>query len=172
MTKPALLLNADGAPLQYFPLSLVNWKVAIKLVYLEHVVVIAEHEDCCVHSPSLTMQVPSIIMLKSYHKVAHTVQLSRTNIFLRDGNTCQYCGQVFERRALTLDHVKPKSKGGENSWENLVTACSPCNTSKGSDYIRPLNSPILPTIREMVRQYNKHHRMNWTAEWEHYLKVK
>lgn len=172
MTKPALLLNADGAPLQYFPLSLVNWKVAIKLVYLEHVVVIAEHEDCCVHSPSLTMQVPSIIMLKSYHKVAHTVQLSRTNIFLRDGNTCQYCGHVFERRALTLDHVKPKSKGGENSWENLVTACSPCNTSKGSEYIKPLNNPLLPTIREMVRQYNKHHQMNWTAEWEHYLKVK
>lgn len=169
MSKPCLLLNADGAPLQYFPLSLIDWKVSIRLVYTQHVVVIAVHEDAVVRSPSIVMQVPSVIMLKKYQKVPHKVTLSRSNIFLRDGNKCQYCGEVFDKRMLTVDHVVPRSQGGVDSWDNLVTSCSPCNTLKGSNKVNPLNKPISPSIKSLLIQYYKLNSNSWINDWRSYI---
>ncbi len=169
MTKPCLLLNADGVPLQYFPLSVVDWKTAIRLVYTDHVIIISEYDNCYVHSPSMKMKVPSTIMLKNYHNIKHSIQLSRSNIFLRDGNTCQYCGQVFKKRELTIDHVIPRARGGANSWENLVTACSPCNLFKGCKEIEPINKPVLPTIRIMLKQYQQLGSKSWANSWKNYL---
>ena len=171
MTKPCLLLNADGAPLQYFPLSLIDWKVSVRLVHTQHVVIIAVHENTVVRSPSTIMQVPSIIMLKKYHKVPQKITPSRNNIFLRDGNKCQYCGEIFEKRMLTVDHVIPRSQGGVDSWSNLVTSCSPCNTLKGSSKIRPLKKPISPSIKSLLIQYYKLNNSGWVKDWRDYIGV-
>ena len=60
------------------------------------------------------------------------VKFTRANIFERDKNTCQYCGRIFEKRDLNLDHVIPRDKGGLTTWENIVCSCIACNTRKGN----------------------------------------
>ncbi|MEM1418500.1 MAG: HNH endonuclease, partial [Myxococcota bacterium] len=75
------------------------------------------------------LRVPRLVLLADYNRVPRTpLRLSRRNVFLRDEQTCQYCGS---RSDLTLDHVLPRSRGGASSWENLVACCRECNLSKG-----------------------------------------
>jgi 5-methylcytosine-specific restriction endonuclease McrA len=62
----------------------------------------------------------------------HHVRLNRRNLYARDGNKCQYCGRRFPTSELSIDHVVPQSRGGENSWANLVCACVRCNARKGN----------------------------------------
>lgn len=85
-----------------------------------------------VHTATLTLAVPRIIRLTGYHGFPRErVALTRRNVHARDGNACQYCGTRLAARQLTIDHVIPRSRGGAESWSNLVTACMPCNTRKG-----------------------------------------
>lgn len=74
---------------------------------------------------------PHVIRLLHYVRVPRAIQrkISRRALFARDGHRCVYCGTTSGR--LTLDHVVPRSKGGDSSWENVVTACAPCNLRKG-----------------------------------------
>ncbi len=123
----ALVLNADYKPLSYYPLSLWPWQEAVKSVFLDRVNVLAEYEKT-VASPSFEMRLPSVISLKSYVKPARVPAFTRFNLFLRDRFQCQYCGSGQD---LTFDHVIPRSKGGVTSWENITTACAPCNLKKG-----------------------------------------
>jgi len=85
-----------------------------------------------VHTATLTLAVPRVIRLTDYHGFPRQgVALTRRNVYARDGNACQYCGKRLAARALTIDHVIPRWRGGTESWSNLVTACMPCNTRKG-----------------------------------------
>ncbi len=78
------------------------------------------------------VRVPRVILLTTYDRIPKRhVRFSRHNIFLRDGNTCQFCGKLFKRSNLNLDHVIPRSQGGKTTWENVVTSCLPCNHRKG-----------------------------------------
>jgi 5-methylcytosine-specific restriction endonuclease McrA len=105
---PALVLNADFRPLSYYPLSLWPWEEAVKAVYQDRVDVVSTY-DRVVRSPSMEMQIPSVIALKSYVDQNRAPAFTRFNVFLRDGFTCQYCGTTAE---LTFDHVIPRSRGG------------------------------------------------------------
>jgi len=88
--------------------------------------------DDVVYSSRLILVLPRIIRLLKYNKIPSTeVHLNRRNIYLRDNNTCQYCGKKFPTDKLNLDHVIPKAQGGKDSWENLVCACFNCNQKKG-----------------------------------------
>lgn len=129
---PALVLNADFRPLSYFPLSLWPWQEAVKAAYLDRVVIVAEYEEK-VHSPSVSLAIPSVVVLKDFVKPARSVAFTRFNLFLRDSFTCQYCGAKGE---MTFDHVIPRSKGGRTTWENVVAACGPCNLTKGARTLR------------------------------------
>ena len=85
-----------------------------------------------VHTSRLVIAVPKIIRLFRYDRFPkQQVKLNRRNIYARDESRCQYCGRHFSTKELTLDHVKPRVQGGENSWENLVCACVKCNARKG-----------------------------------------
>jgi 5-methylcytosine-specific restriction endonuclease McrA len=76
--------------------------------------------------------VPKIIRLLGYDKLPKAgVKLNRRNLFARDSNRCQYCGKRFATSELSLDHVVPRSRGGQNTWENIVCACVRCNVRKG-----------------------------------------
>ena len=119
MSSDCLILNGNGKPLSYFPLSAVDWKTAVKLVFTRNVIVIKEHDNWEVRSPSQSFKVPSIVMLRKYYKFSKKVKFSRSNVFLRDMFTCQYCKNVFEKKDLTIDHIIPKSKGGETNWLNF-----------------------------------------------------
>ena len=124
---PALVLNADFRPLSYYPLSLWSWQDAIKAVFLERVNIVEEY-DQAVHSPSLEMKLPSVVSLKTFVKPSTHPAFTRFNVFLRDRFACQYCGSPHH---LTFDHVVPRRLGGRTSWENVATACAPCNMKKG-----------------------------------------
>jgi 5-methylcytosine-specific restriction endonuclease McrA len=161
---PALVLNADFRPLSYFPLSLWSWQEAVKAVVSDRVNVVSEY-DRAVHSPNWTMRLPSVISLKEYIPVARRPAFTRFNVFLRDHFDCQYCGESFPAHDLTFDHVIPRSKGGRTTWENVVTACSPCNLLKGNRLPRechmfPRTRPAQPTsfqLQENGRSFPPNH---------------
>ncbi|WP_310497281.1 HNH endonuclease [Sandarakinorhabdus sp.] len=125
---PALVLNADYTPLSYYPLSIWPWQTAIKAAFLERVDIIAEY-DREIRSPSFAMKLPSVIALRQYVRPASHPAFTRFNLFLRDRFTCQYCGHTGGE--LTFDHVIPRAYGGRTTWENVITACAPCNLKKG-----------------------------------------
>ena len=86
-----------------------------------------------VHTPRLVIAVPRVIRLLRYSgRPQREVRLTRRNVHARDLGRCHYCGNRFPSRELTVDHVIPRSLGGRDTWENLVTACVPCNSRKGS----------------------------------------
>lgn len=85
-----------------------------------------------VRAVNFEIQVPRIIRLTRFEHVPHqSLRFNRRNLFARDGNRCQYCGKSLPTSQLSLDHVIPRSRGGETSWDNVVCACVACNTKKG-----------------------------------------
>ncbi|WP_445680000.1 HNH endonuclease [Radicibacter daui] len=178
---PALVLNADFRPLSYFPLSLLPWQEAIKAVFQDRVNVVCEY-DRVVRSPSMEIRLPSVISLKEYVSSSRKPAFTRFNLFLRDDFTCQYCGSRPGSHSLTFDHVLPRVKGGRTSWENIVTACSPCNSRKGSKTLREVgmhlrHSPERPSawqLQENGRRFppNYLHEswrdfLYWDSELDH-----
>lgn len=89
------------------------------------------HEDW-IRSVNFELQVPRVIRLLIYDRLPRqTIRFNRRNIFARDGNRCQYCGKRFITSELSLDHVRPRSQGGDTTWENIVCCCVKCNVRKG-----------------------------------------
>ena len=174
---PALVLNADYRPLSYYPLSLWTWQEAVKAKFLDRVDIVAEYDEV-VRSPSMSIRIPSVVVLKDFVKPQKRVAFTRFNLFLRDEFRCQYCGTKAE---LTFDHVIPRARGGITSWENVVAACAPCNLRKGSRSLRQSGLslrkvPRQPTAGELLnmgRRFPPNHLheswmdfLYWDAELE------
>ena len=126
--EQALLLNAS-----YEPLKVVDWRKAITLWCQGKVEVIAVH-DREIRSVTVSFKLPSVIRLLRFVRIKRRfdyVPFSRENIYTRDGDTCQYCDELFPRAELTFDHVIPVAQGGRKDWENIVTCCVDCNRRKG-----------------------------------------
>lgn len=122
MNKAVLVLNSS-----FEPISIRSCRRALTLICKDRAIV-QEHTGQEIY-PGIHM--PSVIRLKEFRYIPIRVQiLSRKNIFLRDRNTCMYCGVVFHPSKLTLDHIIPQSRGGANSWQNLVSSCQFCNRKK------------------------------------------
>ncbi len=86
-----------------------------------------------IHTVSFQIRIPKVILLLFFDRLPKKeVKFTRHNIFERDQNTCQYCGGVFERKDLNLDHVIPRDRGGPTTWENIVCSCISCNTHKAN----------------------------------------
>jgi 5-methylcytosine-specific restriction endonuclease McrA len=99
------------------------------------------------------------------------VKFTRHNIFERDQNTCQYCGKVFERKDLNLDHVIPRDRGGPTTWENIVCSCIQCNTRKANHTpyeagMHLIRKPKRPKWRPFI-QIN--FGMTYHESWKHFL---
>lgn len=151
-----LVLNADGQPISLIPPSTIDWKEAITYLWLEKVHVLEWYDDWIVRSCSWETRVPAVIMLKEMHRRRRNPRFSRYNVHLRDLFTCQYCETQFPQAKLTMDHVLPLSKGGKTNWENIVSACHPCNSKKGNDEtIRPKVLPYQPDYFELVSKRRK-----------------
>jgi len=170
---PALALNADFRPLSYFPLSLWSWQEAVKAVFSSRVAVVSEY-DIVAHSPSQEIRLPSVIALKEFIPMDRQPAFTRFNVFLRDGFTCQYCGQPNKAEHLTFDHVVPRARGGRTSWENVVAACSPCNLRKGHKMPKqagmiPLKTPVRPNCYQL-QEVGRHFPPNFLHEsWRDFL---
>jgi len=125
--RPVLVLNAS-----YEPINICAARRALVLI-LKGVASAEEETGADVHSPRHRVRIPSVIRLLEYRRIPHqTRALSRKNILMRDRYTCQYCHRTMPSGELTLDHVIPRSRAGETTWENLVACCHPCNNRKGN----------------------------------------
>ena len=167
---PALVLNADYRPLSYYPLSLWPWQETIKAVFLDRVDVVSTY-DKLVHSPSFEMALPSVVSLKHYVAQDRPPAFTRFNLFLRDKFACQYCSAAHD---LTFDHVVPRAYGGRTTWENVTTACAPCNLRKGGRtpaeaHMNLNHRPFQPNthqLQENGRAFPPHYLH---ATWRDYL---
>lgn len=156
MHSPVLVLNQN-----YEPLNVCTLKRAIVLVFNRKAEVLEAGDDL-IRSATAEFDAPSVIRLYRFIRRPRVrVKLTRREIFTRDNHTCQYCGAVGGD--LTVDHVIPRSRGGEHTWENVVTACRPCNHRKGGKTLqearlRLMREPVEPSagryyvIERRVRQ--------------------
>ena len=97
-----------------------------------------------INTPSMRLRLPEVIVLTAFNRfVKREVRLSRKNIFERDQCTCQYCAKKFSKSDFTIDHVMPRSRGGRDTWENLVLACVRCNIKKGNRTPLEAHMPLL-----------------------------
>jgi len=158
-----LVLNLD-----YQPLNVCNVRRAVVLLDKQKAVVI-EQNGHIVASERARIQSPSVIRL-AYHikRPRPVVKMTRKEVLLRDDHTCQYCGK--RGHDLTLDHVIPRHRGGQHTWENVVAACKACNHRKGGRTVKessmtlartPFRPPSTPShlfssyIRSGERQWFK-----------------
>jgi 5-methylcytosine-specific restriction endonuclease McrA len=165
--KPVLVLNTS-----YEPINVCAARRALILI-LKGVATAEEEHTFCIRSGRRSFRLPSVIRLLEYRRIPHqTRALSRKNILMRDRFTCQYCLKTMPSSELTLDHVIPRSRRGESTWENLVTCCHPCNNRKGNrtpeeagmKLHRPPRPFSLHTSRHLMRLLG-----HGDAQWRKYL---
>jgi 5-methylcytosine-specific restriction endonuclease McrA len=164
MNSKVLVLNQN-----YEPMSVCNAKKAIILLYLGKAELVEAHDGKVVRSVSMALPFPSIVRLSVYIRVPFKkIILSRKNILRRDGHRCQYCGRGD--LPLTVDHVIPKSHGGDDTWENLVCACVQCNNKKGD---RTPEEAEISLIRKPTRpnhvMFIRHFVGRIDERWKPYL---
>jgi 5-methylcytosine-specific restriction endonuclease McrA len=141
-----------------------------------------QEDDDWVRTVNSEIQVPRVIRLIEYDRLPRqTVKFNRRNIFARDNNQCQYCGKKFPTTELSLDHVVPRSQGGQSTWENIVCCCLACNVRKGGrtpkqagmTLIRkpekPKRSPLL-NLKMTHRKYQSWRTFLDNAYWNVELK--
>ena len=150
-------------------MSVINAKKAIILLCLGKVELVEAHNGKRVRSVSSSMPFPSIVRLAFYVRIPYKkIILSRKNILRRDSHRCQYCGR--SDIALTVDHVFPLSRGGEDTWENLVCACVRCNNAKGD---RTPDEAMMPLGRTPIRPnhvtFIRHFVGSMNERWKPYL---
>lgn len=158
-----LVLNAG-----YEPLAVVSFKRAIVLVLNDKATVIERVEGDPVWGAGRAVDRPAVILLTRYVRVPGTrrIPVTRRGVLRRDGHRCAYCG----KSASTVDHVMPRSRGGADSWENLVACCLRCNNIKGNHTPQEMNWELRLLPRPP-------HGTQWTVRgteradprWEPYL---
>ena len=163
LNRAVLVLNAN-----YAPMMVCTAKRAICLDVLNKIDVLANYEEK-VNSPSITFNLPSVIKIRDFVKYDNlSVDLSRKNILSRDEHFCQYCGD--KNSPLTIDHILPKGRGGQDSWENLVTACKPCNQKKGDKTPEEANMQLKRKPKRPNRLHYFYKYVNEKQkEWKPYL---
>ncbi len=158
-----LVLNQD-----YQALAVCSVERAMGLVVLHKAEMVEARPDLVLRSVRLCFPWPSVVRLKRYVRVPYRkVLLTRRNVLRRDDHRCQYCGAT-ER--LTLDHVHPKSRGGPDTWENLIAACVPCNNRKGNKTPEEARMALLrPPFRPSHVMYMRDFVGQDQDDWKPYL---
>jgi 5-methylcytosine-specific restriction endonuclease McrA len=164
MNAKVLILNQN-----YEPMSVISARKAVVLLYLGKAEMIASRDGKRVRAVSMSMPFPSIVRLSVYvHVPFKRIILSRKNILRRDAHRCQFCGRGD--LPLTLDHVVPLSRGGEDTWENLVCACVECNNRKGDRTPEEARMPLRRTPRRPNHvTFIRHFVESLDERWKPYL---
>ena len=162
LNNKVLLLNNS-----YEPISIITAKKAVIMYFLNKVDVVKKSK-IVINSLYLKFNIPEVIKLKNYIYIKHSkIPLTRKNILKRDNNTCQYCGK--NKSEITIDHILPKDKGGNDSWNNLVVACKRCNMIKGNYLLKDIDmqlirKPFEPTKIIYLQNVGKNNK-----SWHPYL---
>lgn len=168
LQRLTLVLNAS-----FEAINVVSGRRAIEMV-MGGKAIVEKPSEHFIRSARLSIPVPSVIRLLVYRRVPRgNRSVSRKTILLRDRFTCQYCMRPFISKMLTLDHVVPRSRGGANSWENLVAACTPCNNRKSAR--TPAEAGMTLAHKPAPIGIHAKHRLLAGAEtgsdWDEYLFV-
>lgn len=158
-----LVLNAS-----YEPLNITSWRRAVVLL-LKGKAEQVEHNGKWVYAG---FPLPTVIRLRYYVRIPYKeIPLTRRNILERDRHTCQYCRYRGEQ--LTLDHVIPRSRGGGDTWENMVAACVRCNVKKGNRTPKEANMPLQYPPRQPYSSLHfeivKNIKGDRNQEWKKYV---
>ena len=159
-----LVLNAS-----YEPLNITSWRRATVLMLKGK----AESlEEDPLHNIRQNVKAPTVIRLRQFIRVPYRdIPLTRKNIFQRDNNCCQYCG--LNNKKLSIDHVLPRSKGGTDNWENVITACLQCNVLKGNrtpeEAKMPLRKKPYKPLNNMSFETTKQIHSGRHKEWSKYV---
>ncbi len=140
-----LVLNAS-----YEPLNITTWRRAMVMMLKGKAESLEEDSSRKIRPDTM---LPTVIRLRQFVRVPFKeLPLTRKNIFHRDRHSCQYCG--YKGQKLSIDHVNPKSRGGTDSWENVTTACLPCNVLKGNRTPQEANMPLRKKHRGPLSSLN------------------
>ena len=162
INKKVLLLNQS-----YEPLMITNVKRAIILIMNKKVDLVEKYNDY-IYTINSSLVAPSVIKLKYYIRFRKTIAPNRKNILKRDNYMCQYCMRV--NVSLTIDHVIPKDKGGSEKWENLVAACSDCNSKKSNKLLKQTNMKLYKKpMKPSHLFYFQKHAYEYQTSWKPYL---
>jgi 5-methylcytosine-specific restriction endonuclease McrA len=139
-----LVLNAS-----YEPLQLISIRRAVVLL-LQEKAELVEATAQRLRAQGFSLEIPLVIRLVRYIKIPRRLRLpcSRRGVLMRDRETCQYCGAQPGRSHLTVDHVVPRSRGGQTTWENVVAACRDCNHRKGGRTPDEANMTLMSKPRQ------------------------
>ncbi len=169
MDANVLVLNAS-----YEAINVCNLRRAMKML-VKGVACMEEVSDLEIRSPTISMKIPLVIRLVNYVHIPHcVVKFSRKNVLIRDQYTCQYCDEHFPPSTLTIDHVKPRSRGGTTVWENVATACKKCNAEKRDRTphearMFPKRSPKAPSIISYL--HLSRNGRSYDDSWKKYLYI-
>jgi 5-methylcytosine-specific restriction endonuclease McrA len=165
MNEPMKALKLDAT---YRPVEVIDAIEALVLCIIGKAKAIETYtKEIC--SPTQSFKVPAVIVLKNIVRYRFGgIVCNKQNVFWRDHNTCQYCAKSFSSEQLTVDHVIPKSRGGEKSWTNLVAACKKCNQKKGCR--TPQESGMIPICKPVKPKVSILKTANQINElWKNYL---
>lgn len=145
----------------YIPIHIITWQKCMSLIYqeaarpLDRDFLTYELKDWMeyslkaedypyVQTVKQNISIPEIIVLKTYDKLPiRDVKYSRQTLFQRDKFKCAYCGNTFDKTSLTIDHIIPRSKGGQSNWSNTISCCKPCNYKKADNTPEGANMKLL-----------------------------
>lgn len=164
MDKLVLVLNAN-----FEPINVCNTRRAIGLILADRASLVMNGRGL-IHTIHQDYPIPSIIRLeKMILRPRPRSLLSRREVFRRDNFTCQYCGK--HSAMLTIDHVIPRSRGGEHTWTNVVAACASCNHHKGGKKLEDAGMRLLRIPREPPTSalYVFGHHLQENQEWTDFL---
>jgi len=136
---------------------------------------VPSENEAYIQTVRLKVRVPKVLLLRKYDRLPmQEVRFTRESLFERDQHRCQYCGNQLPASKLNMDHVIPRAKGGRTSWENIVTACIPCNSRKANRLPHQANmhlikKPTRPRWRPFIsslldKQYD--------SDWESFINLK
>lgn len=172
MAVESLVLNAS-----YAPLGFVSAQRAVCLVLSEKAQILEADESKAFRSASVTVPYPKVVRLFAFVEVPQWVKrkVSRQLLFARDRYTCQYCGrhkhEFRKHERLTVEHVKPKSRGGLTAWDNVVAACNTCNEKKADRlpmeaHMYPATTPKEPRyIALVLLEHADEAQRRWLEGW-------
>lgn len=160
-SNQTLVIDCD-----YRPVCVVTPRRAVNLIFRGAVEVLEKWDEELVKGFNL----PAVIRLTKTRitRMQRKTKFRRAVVFARDHWTCQYCGSPVNRTTATIDHIIPKSRGGESSWSNCVTSCLKCNSKKGSKI------DVFPSLKpKPPHQLHFHvaHGINYHPSWSEYVDV-
>lgn len=160
-----LLLNAD-----YQPIKVISWQRAMALTFDDKVEVLKEYENITIPTVRTSYACPAVVRLTKYVNLRKSFsRFNRHNVYARDMYQCMYCGDSPSIQQLTYDHVVPKSKGGQTTWENIVTCCITCNRFKADRTPDEAGMELLEKPRKPQSTMTRFFTRNPPSEWSEFL---